>query len=109
MASEGGSATPGRDMAWKYCSPIEGNRNGTICNFCGLVIKSGGIMQFKSRLMHKDPHNNTKKCPRVPSEVKEEIRLLVHDKQKAKAKKNVDIEDIRSQLVAQWGRIIHIW
>ena len=39
MASEGGSAMPGRDMAWKYCSPIEGNRNGTICNFCGLVMK----------------------------------------------------------------------
>ncbi|RVX07719.1 hypothetical protein CK203_021897 [Vitis vinifera] len=48
--------------------------------------------------MHKDPHNNTKKCPRVLPEVKEEIRLLVHDKQKSKAKKNADIEDIRSQL-----------
>ncbi|KAL6330592.1 hypothetical protein AAG906_040523 [Vitis piasezkii] len=23
MASEGGSAMPGRDSAWKYCSPIE--------------------------------------------------------------------------------------
>ena len=34
----------------------------------------------------------------MPPKVKEEIRLLVHDKQKAKAKKNADIEDIRSQL-----------
>ena len=103
MASEGGSAVPGRDPAWKYCSPIEGNRNGTICNFCGLVMKSGGITRFKSHLMHKDPHNNTKKCPRVPPEVKEEIRLLVHDKQKAKAKKNADIEEIRSQLRGTMG------
>ncbi|RVW64721.1 hypothetical protein CK203_066474 [Vitis vinifera] len=103
MASEGGSVVPGRDPAWKYCLPIEGNRNGTICNFCGLVMKSGGITRFKSHLMHKDPHNNTKKCPRVPPEVKEEIRLLVHDKQKSKAKKNVDIEEIRSQLRGTMG------
>ncbi|KAL6316825.1 hypothetical protein AAG906_021125 [Vitis piasezkii] len=103
MASEGGSAVLGRDPAWKYCLAIEGNRNGTICNFCGLVMKSGGITRFKSHLMHKDPHNNTKKCPRVPPEVKEEIRLLVHDKQKAKAKKNADIEEIRSQLRGTMG------
>ncbi|RVW12082.1 hypothetical protein CK203_087327 [Vitis vinifera] len=103
MASEGGSAVLGRDPTWKYCSPIEGNRNGTICNFCGLVMKSGGITRFKSHLTHKDPHNNTKKCPRVSPEVKEEIRLLVHDKQKAKAKKNADIEDIRSQLRGTMG------
>ncbi|RVW96448.1 hypothetical protein CK203_029672 [Vitis vinifera] len=98
MASEGGSALPGRDPAWKYCLPIEGNRNGTICNFCGLVMKSGGITRFKFHLMQKDPHNNTKKCSRVPPEVKEEIRFLVHDKTKAKAKKNADIEEIRAQL-----------
>ena len=82
MASECGSAMPRLDPAWKYCSPIEGNRNGTICNLCGLVMKSGGITRFKSHLMHKDLHNNTKKCPRVPLEVKENIRLLVHDKKK---------------------------
>ncbi|KAL6319096.1 hypothetical protein AAG906_001569 [Vitis piasezkii] len=23
MTSEGGSVMPGRDLAWKYCSPIE--------------------------------------------------------------------------------------
>ncbi|RVW36785.1 hypothetical protein CK203_113959 [Vitis vinifera] len=26
----GGCGTFGRDLAWKYCSPLEGNRNGTI-------------------------------------------------------------------------------
>eukprot|EP00261_Vitis_vinifera_P016125 XP_010644834.1 PREDICTED: uncharacterized protein LOC104877739 [Vitis vinifera] len=103
MASEGGFALPGRDPAWKYCLPIERNRNGTICNFCGLVMKSGGITRFKFHLMQKDPHNNTKKCPRVPPEVKEEIRFLVHDKTKAKAKKNADIEEIRAQLRGTMG------
>ena len=43
----GGSGMFGRDVAWKYCSPVEGNRNETICNFCGLLMKSGGISRFK--------------------------------------------------------------
>ena len=45
MSSEGGSSMLRRDPVWKYCSPIEGNKNGTICNFCGLLMKSGGIMR----------------------------------------------------------------
>ena len=98
MASEGGSTMPGRDPTWKYCSPVEGNKNVTICNFCGLLMKSGGIARFKFHLTHNNPYNNTKKCPRVPLEVKEEIGLLVHDKNKAKAKKTVDIQDIHAQL-----------
>ena len=39
----GGSGMFGRDVAWKYCSPVEGNQNVTICNFCGLLMKNGGI------------------------------------------------------------------
>ena len=53
--------------------------------------------------MHKDPYNNTKKCPRVPPEVKEEIRSMVHDKTKAKTKKVVDIQEIRAQLHGTMG------
>ena len=32
-SGSGGSGMFDRDVAWKYCSPIEENRNGTICNF----------------------------------------------------------------------------
>ena len=71
--SGGGPPMPGHDPAWKYCSLVEGNRNETIYNFCGLLMKSGGITRFKFHLTHNDPHNNTKKCIRVPPEVKEEI------------------------------------
>ena len=70
MDSGSGSNTEGRDPAWKYCAPIEGNRNGTICKFCGMVIKSGGITRFKFHLSHTDPHSNSKTCPNVPLEVK---------------------------------------
>ena len=88
---------------------LRGNINGTICNFCGLLMKSGGITRFKFHLMHKDPHNNTKKCPRVPPEVKEEIRLLVHEKKKQKQRKMLILKTFVVNYVAQWGLIIHIW
>ena len=69
-----GSNTGGHDPAWKYCTPIEGNRNDTMCNFCGMVIKSDRITQFKFHLSHTDPHSNSKKCPNVPPEVKKKMR-----------------------------------
>ena len=96
--SRSGSNIGGRDPAWKYCTPIEGNRNGTICNFCGMVIKSGGITRFKFHLSHIDPHSNNKKCPNVPPEVKKEMRQLLVEMNKAKAKKAINIEEIRAEL-----------
>ena len=43
----GGSGMFSRNLAWKYCSPLKGNQNGTICNFCGLLMNSGGISRLK--------------------------------------------------------------
>ena len=53
--------------------------------------------------MHKNPHNNTKKCPRVPFEVKEEIREMSLEKSKAKAKKVIEIQKIHAQLSGTMG------
>ena len=94
MDSESGSNIEGRDPAWKYCIPFEGNRNNIICNFCGMVIKSGGITRFKFHLSHTDSHSNRKKCPNVPPEVKKEMRQLLVERNKAKAKKAANIEEI---------------
>ena len=74
---DSGSNIGGRDPVWKYCTHVEGNRNCTVCNYCGLVIKSGGITRFKFHLSHLDPHSNTKKCPNVLPKVKQEIRQLL--------------------------------
>ena len=82
---------------------MEGNRNGTICNYYGLVIRSGGITRFKFHLSHLDPHSNTKKCPNVPSEVKQEMRQLLDQKNKEKTKKTADIEEIRVELRGTMG------
>ena len=70
MDNGSGSNIGGRDPAWKYCTPIEGNKNDTICNFCGMVIKSDGITLFKFHLSYTDPLSNSKKCPNVPPKVK---------------------------------------
>ena len=61
-----------------------------IYNYCGLSIKSGGITCLKFHLSHTDPHSNTKKCPNVPPEVKQEMKQLLEQKGKAKAKKAVE-------------------
>ena len=94
MDNGSGSNTGGRDPTWKYCTPIEGNRYDTICNFCGMVIKSGGITQFKFHLSHTDPHSNGKKCLNEPLEVKKEMRQFLVERNKAKAKKCANIEEI---------------
>ena len=70
---DSGSDIGGRDSIWKYCIHVEGNRNGVVCNYCGLVIKSGGITRFKFHLSHSNPHSNIKKCPNVPLKVKQEM------------------------------------
>ena len=103
MDSGSGSTVGGRDPAWKYCTPIEGNRHDTICNFCGMVIKSGGITRFKFHLSHTNPYSNRKKCPNVPLGVKKEMRQLLVERNKAKAKKAANIEEIRAQLQNTMG------
>ena len=60
-SSASGSGVVGRDPVWKYCTPMEMNKNETICNYCGLTIKIGGNIHFKFHLSHIDPHSNTKK------------------------------------------------
>ena len=77
---------------------MEGHKNGTIYNYYGLSIKSGGITRLKFHLSHTDPHSNTKKCSNVPPEVKQEMKQLLEHKGKSKAKKAADMEEIRAEL-----------
>ena len=70
MDSGSGSITGGRGPALKYFTHIKGNINDAIYNFCGMVIKSGGITRFKFHLSHTNPHSNSMKCHNVPPEVK---------------------------------------
>ena len=100
---DSGSNIESRDPVWKYYTHVEGNKNGTICNYCGLVIKSGGITRFKFHLSHTDPHSNTKKCPNMPPEVKQEMRQLLDQKNKAKEKKPAYIEEIQAELRGTMG------
>ena len=97
------SGSGGRDPALRYCAPLKGLKNGTICNYCGLSIKSGGITRLKFHLSHTDSHSNTKKCPNVPPEVKQEMKQLLEHKGKAKVKKAADMEEIRAELQDTMG------
>ena len=101
------SGSGGRDPVWRYCAHLEGHKNGTICNYCGLSIKSGGITCLKFHLSHTDPHSNTKKCPNVPPEVKQEMKQLLEHKSKSKAKKATNMEGIRAELRGTMGAKHH--
>ena len=93
----------GRDPTWRFCTPLDGHKNGTIYNYCGLSIKSGGITRLKFHLSHTDPHSNTKKCPNMTSKLKQEMKQLLEHKSKAKAKKTADMEEIRAELRGTMG------
>ena len=62
MTSRSGSGVVGRDLAWKYCTPVDGNRNNVTCNYCGMIIKNEDITWFKFQLSHTNSNSNTKKC-----------------------------------------------
>ena len=97
----------GQDPALRYCTSLEGHKNETICNYCGLSIKSCGITRLKFHLSHTDPHSNTKKCSNVPPEVKQEMKQLLQHKSKSKAKKAADMEEIRAELRGTMGEKHH--
>ena len=63
-----------------------------------MVIKSSEITWFKFHLSHTDPHSNSKKCHNVHPEVKKEMRRIFVKRNKAKAKKATNIEEIRAEL-----------
>ncbi|KAM1168016.1 hypothetical protein ACFX19_030506 [Malus domestica] len=47
-----------RDPAWEHGDPIDGNKHGTICKYCGRVMKSGGVTRLKYHLSGLDPAKN---------------------------------------------------
>ena len=68
------------------------------------MIKSSGITRFKFHLSHSDPRSNKKKkCSNVPPELKQEMRQLLNQKNKVKAKKTADIKEIRAELRGTMG------
>ncbi|RXH76816.1 hypothetical protein DVH24_019704 [Malus domestica] len=55
-----------RDPAWEHGDPIDGNKHGTICKYCGRVMKSGGVTRLKYHLSGLDPSKNVQRCDNVP-------------------------------------------
>ena len=99
MAS-GGSR---RDPAWEHGEQIPSNKNGSICKYCRLTMKSGGVTRLKYHLSGMDPGNNVPgnnvlRCESVPTEVKAYIKSLLMNKQKEKAKKAHVMEEVRAEL-----------
>ncbi|XP_070671677.1 uncharacterized protein [Malus domestica] len=87
-----------RDPAWEHGDPIDGNKHGTICKYCGRVMKSGGVTRLKYHLSGLDPAKNVQRCDNVPPEVKAFISTLLKNKKQQKEKMTQGMENIRAGL-----------
>ncbi|KAM2916542.1 hypothetical protein FF1_045441 [Malus domestica] len=87
-----------RDPAWEHGDPIDGNKHGTICKYCGRVMKSGGVTRLKYHLSGLDPAKNVQRCDNVPPEVKAFISTLLKNKKQQKEKITQGMENIRAGL-----------
>ncbi|KAM2783794.1 hypothetical protein COP1_013239 [Malus domestica] len=87
-----------RDPAWEHGDPIDGNKHGTICKYCGRVMKSGGVTRLKYHLSGFDPSKNVQQCDNVPPEVKAFISTLLKNKKQQKEKITQGMENIRAGL-----------
>ena len=89
-----------RDPALEHGDPIDRNKHGTICKYCGRVMKSGGVTRLKYHLSGLDPGNNVQRCDNVPPppEVKAFITTLLKNKKHHKEKKTHGMENIRAGL-----------
>ena len=76
------------DPTWEHGFRMPELKNGSICKYCGHQMRSGGVTRLKMHLAHLDPSHNMKFCNNVPHQVKEEMRIVLHSKTEAKAKKS---------------------
>ena len=88
----------GRDPAWEHALPNPDSKQGSICKYCGLVMKGGGVTRLKYHLAGVDPRHNVQRCNSVPPEVKQHITAMLDHKQHQKNKKAHQIEELRAEL-----------
>ena len=82
---EGGSDAARTDMAWQYCTAIDGDRKKTQCKFCGKKLMSGGITRLKQHL--SGTSTDVAKCPIVPVEITRAIAAQMKGGQQKRAEK----------------------
>lgn len=80
-----------RDEAWMHGTRME-RKNGSIRNYCGHEMKSGGVTRLKQHLAgNMNKSGDVISCLSVPPEVKDWVRSQLRQKDDAvKAKKTFD-------------------
>lgn len=88
------------DPGWEHGQRLPNVKGGSICNYCGHVMKSGGVTRLKYHLSGTEQGKNVKVCTLVPPEVKNAMKTLLESKAAGKAKKTAKMEEIRKELRA---------
>ena len=94
--SSGSGKGGARDIGWKHGRPLEGNKYGAICNYCGQVIRSGGVSRLKEHLA--GGFKNVKDYPSVTKPVREEMRRVLAEAKSHKLQQKDWEKDFRKQL-----------
>ncbi|XP_058106353.1 uncharacterized protein LOC131249567 [Magnolia sinica] len=100
--SSGSEKGGARDIRWKHGRPVEGNKYGAICNYCGQVIRSGGVSRLKEHLA--GGYKNVKDCPSVTRPVREEMKAVLTEVKSRKLQQRDWERDMREELRGTgWG------
>ena len=80
------------DIAWKHGVAVDENDSKRIkCKYCETII-SGGAFRFKHHLAWSS--RDTKACPNVSPEVRDDMRKIVTSMEERKAKKRKSVESM---------------
>ncbi|KAM0825809.1 hypothetical protein ACQ4PT_069303 [Festuca glaucescens] len=85
------------DLAWSHCTLPDTNRKHSLkCNYCDKVCTSG-ITRIKLHLACIKK-SGVAPCPKVPSDVKDEMLALLLKKDESNQKKANELEKIRGEV-----------
>ncbi|GAB2227831.1 hypothetical protein Droror1_Dr00009658 [Drosera rotundifolia] len=83
------------DPRWAHCTMRENNKMKTKCNYCGKHM-TGGIYRFKLHLV--GIRGAVEKRTKVPSEVREEFKVLMIERMKKKETSEAQKEFVDDEL-----------
>lgn len=84
------------DIAWQYCTMVDGNHNHVCCNYCGHIMW-GGVSHLKEHLAQK--RGDVIACNMCPSDVitqmQEHLIELSHVQEKEERRRKETLEDMK--------------
>ncbi|KAG8368770.1 hypothetical protein BUALT_Bualt15G0081300 [Buddleja alternifolia] len=90
------------DQGWEQGQKLPGVKGGSICNYCGHIMRSGGVTRLKYHFSGTEIGKNVKVYSSVPPEVKEVMKALI---KKTKPHERASYKEAyRQSRASEWDR-----